>query len=97
MVQARPKPASPPLPSDAAQASEPIVLQLPPGLLTDELLLSISALNDDLRFERNAEGALEVSPPAGLMSDDRSGRIYAQILAWSQSGHTSSSSGGFRL
>jgi Uma2 family endonuclease len=86
--------------TDAEHSAKVVVLHLPPGCLTDDLLLQISELNDDLRFERNAEGALEISPPAGYESSDQSGRVYAQILTWSDEvggGRVFESSAGMSL
>ncbi len=64
---------------------DPLVIRFPPGVLSDELFVEICNLNDDWQLERNALGGLEMSPPAGFESSDQSGRIYAQILAWSDS------------
>lgn len=100
MVQAPPKAEIIPDSAHGAVSWDLVVLQFPQGCLTDELLLQISGLNDDLRFERNAEGALEISPPAGYESSDQSGRIYAQMLAWSDGeggGRVYESSAGMSL
>ena len=86
--------------ADAEYSANLVVLRFPAGCLTDELLLQISELNDDLRFERNAEGGLEVSPPAGYESSGQSGRVFAQLLSWSdeqRKGHVFESSAGMRL
>ncbi len=80
--------------------ADPFALQLPRGLLTDELLLELSALNDPWRFERTPEGALEISPPPGARSGQRSGRIFSQILRWSdarENGDCFPSGSGFSL
>ena len=100
MVQAPAKADIAPEATDEEHPSSAVVLRFPPGCLTDELLLQISGLNDDLRFERNAEGALEISPPAGYESSDQSGRVYAQILIWSDDvggGRVFESSAGMSL
>ena len=102
MVTAPPKPVTSTADTESAVAApvwdgDPLVIQFPPGVLTDELLLEIANLNDDLVFETLTEGGLAISFPTGLMSDDRSGRIYAQILSWADTGHVASSSAGFSI
>lgn len=97
MVQAPPQTESAATATTLPRSGDAVVLRLPANLLTDDLLLAISDLNDCWRFERNTEGALEISPPAGLMSDDRSGELYFQLRHWSQGGHVVGSSAGFRL
>ena len=96
MVQALAKPEEAVAASGGSTSADPVVLCLPEGFLTDDLLLALSDLND-LRLERSAEGALEISLPAGLMSDDRSAEFYFQIRQWAQDGHVAGSSAGFRL
>ena len=100
MVQAPVKPEIAPEAPDEESAFGLVVLHFPSECLTDELLLQISELNDNLRFERNAEGALEISPPAGYESSGSSGRIQAQMLAWSDNeggGQVFESSAGMSL
>ncbi len=90
-----------------AKASEnrrvffPLRLQLPPDWkLTNDLLLKIGALNDGWRLEADAQRGLLVMPPPGPLSSDRSGRIYAQTLIWSETskrGRSFESSAMFEL
>jgi len=102
MVQMREK--APLEASQGGSGSEqdaPLTLRLPPQWrLSERCLLELCSLNDPWRFERSAEGALEMTPPPGPLSSKRGGRIYAQILAWSdanRSGEAFESSAGFRL
>ncbi len=100
MVQAAVKPEQT-IGSPASQAAAgPLVVQFPLGLLTDELLLAISSLNDFWRFERNAEGALEISVPTGSVGGSRSLHLAGQLYIWwaeTQDGTVFDSSAGFRL
>ena len=67
----------------------PIVLQLgAAGELTDDLLLELSSLNDTLRMERNAEGALEILPPTLPTSGNQELNISARVLIWAESDGT---------
>ena len=79
----------------------PIVLRLPPQWeLTEQCLMEIASLNDPWRFERNAEGALEIVPPPGPLSSKRGVQILIQIAAWILNGGLGDlfeSSAGFRL
>ena len=86
----------------AAQGSVwPIVLEMPEETpLTSQLLLRISEQNDGLRFERNADGDLEIMTPASNESDEASAEISRQIGNWIRSGiggMLQGSSGGFDL
>ncbi|MBA2276971.1 MAG: Uma2 family endonuclease [Chloroflexia bacterium] len=79
----------------------PVVLRLRPVLdLTDDQLLGLSSLNDDLRLEWTAEGALEVMSPTGWETGNRSISLSAQMYVWATkdgTGVASDSSTGFRL
>ncbi len=100
MVQAPSKPESVSTPVDLFPAGDPIVLRLPNGFLTDELLIEISNLNEPLHFERSPEGALEISPPPGTHSGRRASRIAVQIILWSdehENGEAFAAASGFRL
>ena len=86
MVTAQPKP-KPALETAAViPPADPIVINLPKGFLTDDLLIEIAVLNEPLRFERSPEGALEISPPPGTLSGSRGFRIATQIESWSLDG-----------
>lgn len=55
---------------------------------------------DPLRLERDPNGKITVMPPAGSYSSNRSGRIFGQLLNWSdqtERGAVFDSSGGFTL
>ncbi len=100
MVQAAVNPELASRPTDLPSSADPIVLRMPEGVLTDALLIEISNCNEPLHFERSPEGALEISPPPGTPSGRRSGRIFAQILQWSDeedSGESFPSGSGFSL
>lgn len=82
-----------------ANAWAPLSLRLPGEWeLSEQCLIELASLNDPWRFERSAEGALEIMPPPGPRSSDRGGRIYAQVLLGGDDrGSAFESSGGFRL
>ncbi len=93
---------------DAAQAqpvlvepSGPIVLRLGSiGELTDELLLELSSQNDALRLERNAQGELEILPPANIGTSRKNSRLTARVDVWAENdgtGEAFDSSAGFTL
>jgi Uma2 family endonuclease len=79
----------------------PLTLRLEPVLyLTDEQLHEFSAINRDVRIERNAEGELIIMPPTGGTTGERNSEITMQLRLWSKregSGVTFDSSTGFRL
>ena len=61
----------------------PIVLKLAPALeLTDEQLLEICSLNDDIRIERNSQGELELMPPVNITGDKQNLRIATRLEIW---------------
>ena len=100
MVQAAVSPELASRPVDLPSSGDPIVLRMPEGVLTDAFLIEISNCNEPLHFERSPEGALEISPPPGTPSGRRSGRIFAQILQWSdeeERGESFPSGSGFSL
>ena len=79
----------------------PIVLRLDPVVqLTDDQLAELSSLNDTLRIERNAQGELEILPPAFGITGRRNSRITARLDVWAEedgSGDAFDSSAGFTL
>ena len=79
----------------------PIVLRLDPVVqLTDVQLAELSSLNDTLRIERNAQGELEILPPAFGITGRRNSRITARLDVWAEedgSGDAFDSSAGFTL
>ena len=79
----------------------PMVLRLPGGwALTDDCIIQLGALNDQLWFERSAEGALLISFPTGWNSSEREGIIFAQISHWRFArglGRSTAATGGYRL
>ncbi len=102
--------AEPPTPSIDAHSDElweaaphafPLRLQLPAEwTLTDERFFELCALNEGWRIETDAAGGLLIMAPTGPDSSDRSGRIYAQTLVWSDtqfSGRAFESSATFQL
>lgn len=67
----------------AAPRIWPVVLRLPARwTLSDDRLLELAGLNDAWRFERSADGALEISPVIGPRSSGRRVRIGAQLIFW---------------
>ena len=79
----------------------PIALRLPPAMpLTDDLLAELSSLNDALRLERNAQGELEILPPANITTSRKNSRTTARLDAWAEgdgTGEAFDSSAGFTL
>ena len=89
MVTAPEKPVDSPANVELAipaplREGDPLVIAMPTGMLTDDVLLEIAELNDRWHFERNCEGGLEVSPPPGTNSGKRGLNIVEQIGAWSR-------------
>ena len=93
---------------DSAQADTalvkplgPIVLRLAPIVeLTDGVLLKLSSLNDTLRLERNAQGELEILPPAQPISGNQNFNINVDLGIWGREdgrGLCFDSSTGFTL
>ncbi len=78
-----------------------IVLRLNPVVqLTDDLLAELSSLNDALRLERNAEGDLEILPPAQPTTGYQNARITGRLDVWAEGDGTGvafDSSAGFTL
>lgn len=93
-VQAEPDPVVP-------EPLGPIVLKLAPALeLTDEQLLEICSLNDEIRIERNAQGELELMPPTGDDTSSKNFDIITDLGNWVRSDGTGvgfESNAGFTL
>lgn len=81
--------------------SLPLILRLRPVIdLSDEQLLALSSLNDDLRIERSVEGELVLMSPTGGATGDRNAEITMQVRMWAKRNATGTafdSSTGFRL
>lgn len=81
--------------------SPPITLRLRPAIdITPDMLLEISSLNDDLRFELTAAGELVVKPLFGGTTGIRSANLLFQLGSWAKEDGTGiflGSSAGFTL
>ena len=98
-VAVRPAPA-PTTPSDPPTFQGCLRIALPEGMLSDDLLLSIGSLNDEWRFESDAEGALLIMSPAGSLSGRRGVLISTQLQTWADAkagGDVFDASAMFRL
>ena len=63
----------------------PIVLRLSPAVqMTDEQLLELCGLNDDIRIERNARGELELMPPTGMTTGNQNANLTADLIFWAR-------------
>jgi Uma2 family endonuclease len=68
--------------------------------VTDEELMRLSAMNPQLRFERNANGSLVTMSPTGGISGNREVKAGSRLLVWVEDrdlGDVFSSSTGFKL
>ncbi len=85
----------------AAEPYGPIVLRLPPAMgMTDELLVELCGLNQDIRIELNAEGELELMPPTLPVTGNRNASITSDLTIWARGngwGVAFDSSAGFTL
>ena len=92
---------APTLPDEAAEPYGPIVLRLPSAWrLTDVLVEELCGLNSDLRLEINAEGELELMPPAFSITGYWNAGITADLGVWARidsRGVAFGSSAGFTL
>ena len=92
---------APTLPDEAAEPYGPIALRLPSAWrLTDALVEELCGLNPDIRLEINAEGELELMPPAMPVSGKRNADITADLTLWARidgRGVAFDSSAGFTL
>ncbi|MDA0745148.1 MAG: Uma2 family endonuclease [bacterium] len=77
------------------------VLRFQPVLdLSDEEFYAFCQLNRDVQIERNVQGDVIVTPPAGGETSERNAEITMQLHMWAKQngmGATFDSSGGFRL
>lgn len=94
----------PPITSAQAPAAEPfgpLVLRLSPAVeLTDEQLLEVCSLNDDIRIERNSQGELELMPPTSSNSSNQNFDIIIDLGNWVRADGTGvgfESNAGFTL
>ncbi len=61
----------------------PVVLHTRPALEMDEdQFFELCRINDDLRIERTAEGAIEVMPPTGGGTGNRNSNLNYQLTGW---------------
>ena len=92
---------APTLPDEAAEPYGPIALRLPSAWrMTDAIVEELCGLNPDLRLEINAEGELELMPPAFSITGNRELSIYLDLGIWARNdgrGVAFSSSAGFIL
>lgn len=79
----------------------PLVLRLHPALeLSEEQFFALCQINHELRIERNAEGEMLLTPPAGGETSRGNAEITGQLWAWARADGTGiafESSAGFRL
>lgn len=81
----KPRQASVPTGQESIESEHygPVVLRLSPIVeLTDEQLLEICSLNDELRIERNAQGELELMPPTSSNSGNQNFDIITDLGIW---------------
>ena len=77
-----------------------LTLDLQSIQLTDEQFFQLCQDNNDLKFERNANGDLIIMSPTGGSTGNRNGRLNQQLFNWSDSDGTGiafDSSTGFKL
>ena len=76
---------APTLPDEAAEAYGPIALRLPSAWrLTDALVEELCGLNPDIRLEINADGELELMPPAFSITGYWNAGITADLGVWTR-------------
>ena len=89
------------LPKAPVRRGDAIVIRYPEDrVFSDAELLSLSARNRHLRFERGPQGDLIVMSPTGGESGRRNAELIFQLMLWAKrdgSGAVFESSGGFRL
>lgn len=100
--RAKPRQETPPVTDPVTpEPCGPIVLRLPPELkLTEDQILELCSLNDELRIEINARGELELMAPTSGNTSRRNSRISARLDVWAEvddTGEAFDSNGGFVL
>lgn len=68
--------------------------------LTDEQFFQLCHDNNDLRFERNSQGDITITAPAGSETSARNSDVNADLVFWNRRtklGIVFDSSGGFKL
>ena len=71
-----------------------------PPAFSDDELLELFALNDDLQFEMDCDGALIIMAPTSLKTSFRNSQLTAQLGVWANrdgTGLATDSSGEYRL
>ena len=77
--------SAPILPDEAAEAYGPIPLRLPSAWrMTDAIVEELCGLNPDIRLEINAEGELELMPPAFSITGNRNHSIAVDLGVWAR-------------
>ncbi|MBM3734325.1 MAG: Uma2 family endonuclease [Acidobacteria bacterium] len=59
-------------------------LVVPGPVLSGEELLALCSEHEDLEFETNCHGELEVIPNTGVGSSVRNGSLTAQLVVWAE-------------
>lgn len=85
----------------ASEGDLPWVVRLRPVVdLSEDAFFELAQINRDLRMELNAQGELEIMPPTGGETGDRSSELNMQLRLWAKRNGTGTafdSSTGFRL
>ena len=85
----------------AASEWPPVIVHTRPATdLTADEFFDFCQLNQDLRFERTAEGDILIMPPTGGLTSARNSRLVQQLVQWADrdgTGVVFDSSGGFNL
>lgn len=50
--------------------------------ISEEELMRLSAMNPELRFERDADGSLVTMAPTGWISGNREARAIGRLMVW---------------
>ncbi len=100
--RAKPRQETPAVPDPVTpEPYGPVVLRLPPELkLTEDQMLELCSLNDELRIEINARGELELMAPTSGNTSNRNNKISSRLEIWAEddsAGLAFDSNGGFVL